>query len=100
MIQFQKDFDKLEVSRISVDYDQEGDCCEDRDSNQTLRLETADGGGGPFIRMSIIEGEHFSVNSLYDLYLIFKDFMDKVNYPDLDWLELDKIMKDAYCSNK
>ena len=52
------------VSKLIVEYTQEGDCEQDDEEVQILRLETADGGGGPFIRMSIPEGKFFSVSNI------------------------------------
>lgn len=68
------------VSKLIVEYTQVGDCEQDNDDIQTLRLETVDGGSGPFIRMSIIEGDFFSVNDIDDLKDIFKDFGERLNY--------------------
>lgn len=81
MIKFCKNFENVEVSKVIVEYTQEGDCCEDRDNIQVLRLETEDGGGGPFIRISTPEG-HWSVSNYEDLKEIFDDFKEKVNYED------------------
>ena len=74
------DSDKAVVSKLIVEYTQEGDCEQDGDEYQTLRLETADGGGGPFIRMSIVEGDFFSVENIDELKRVFKDFEEKLNY--------------------
>lgn len=70
------------VSKLIIEYTQEGDCEQDSDAIQTLRLETADGGGGPFIRMSVVEGDFFSVSDINDLEGIFKDFKERLNYND------------------
>lgn len=96
MIEYQNKFGtEVEVSKIIVDYTQSGDCTEDIDKYQTLRLETCDGGGGPFLRMSFVDCDHFSINSLYDLYLIIKDFESKIKYPDgIDYIEFNKINND------
>jgi len=96
MIEFQNKFGtEVEVSKVTVDYTQSGDCMEDSDEYQTLRLETCDGGGGPFLRMSLVDCDHFSINSLYDLYLIIKDFESKIKYPDgIDYIEFNKINND------
>lgn len=74
--------DKATVSKVIVEYTQEGDCEQDTYEMQVLRLETVDGGGGPFIRMSIPEGGFFSVNGIEDLKAIFDDFEEKVNYTE------------------
>lgn len=76
--------DKPTVSKLIVEYTQDGDCEQDRDVVQTLRLETADGGGGPFIRMSIVEGDYFSVTDISELEPIFKDFKERLNYTEDD----------------
>jgi hypothetical protein len=83
MIQFDKytlPEDSVRVTRVVVDYGQPADCCEDSENWQTLRLETADGGGGPFVRMSLVDCDHYSVTDIHDLEKIFKDFKEKVNY--------------------
>lgn len=80
MIQFLKDFKGVEVNKVTVEYIQDGDCCEDRDNTQFLKLETEDNGAGPFIRMSIPDNGHWSVSDIDDLKAIFDDFKEKVNY--------------------
>lgn len=74
--------EELEVSKLSVSYTQPGDCCEDRDNFQTLTLTTEDGGGGPFIRMSIAEGKHFSIDGISTLQQIIDDFYTRLNYKE------------------
>ncbi len=68
------------ISKLIVEYTQEGDCEQEGDEYQTLRLETADGGGGPFIRMSVVEGRFFSISDIDELEDIFKDFKERLNY--------------------
>lgn len=83
MIQFDKynlPKDSVRVTKVAIDYGQPGDCCENEDDWQTLRLETADGGGGPFVRMSLVGCDHYSVTDIHDLEEIFKDFEEKVNF--------------------
>lgn len=81
MIEYQNKFDdKVEVSKLIVDYSQSGDCAEDVDNWQTLRLESVSNGIAPFIRISLPEGGHFSVSDIHDLEEIFKDFEEKLNY--------------------
>lgn len=70
------------VSKLIVEYAQEGDCEQDSDEVQVLRLETADGGAGPFIRMSIPEGKFFSVSDIEELKVIFDDFAERLNYTE------------------
>ena len=72
------------VSKLIVEYTQEGDCEQDRDEVQVLRLETEDGGAGPFIRMSIPEGKFFSVSNVEELKVIFDDFEERLNYTEDD----------------
>lgn len=80
MIPYQETFDKLEVSKMCVEYTQPGDCCEDEDNYQTLRIETEDGGGGPFLRLSIVGCDHFSVDGIDTLKDIINDFYERLNY--------------------
>lgn len=88
MIPFQETFDKLEISSMQIQYTQPGDCMEEGDAYQVLKLETCDGGGGPFIRMSIGDNcgssKYWSVDldSIQELIDIFSDFKQRLNYED------------------
>jgi hypothetical protein len=82
MIEFENKFEEeIEVSKIIIDYTQPGDCEEDREKYQTLRLESEYNGVGPFIRMSLVNCDHFSISGIEDLQKIIKDFEEKMNYP-------------------
>ena len=68
MIEFENKFgDEVEVSKIIIDYIQPGDCAEDREKYQTLRLESESNGMAPFIRMSLVDCDHFSISGIDDL---------------------------------
>lgn len=73
--------EEVEVSKIIIDYVQPGDCEEDREEYQTLRLESVNNGVAPFIRMSLVDCDHFSINGIEDLQEIIKDFEEKMNWP-------------------
>jgi hypothetical protein len=82
MIEFENKFEEeIEVSKIIIDYTQPGDCAEDREKYQTLRLESEYNGVAPFIRMSLVDCDHFSISGIEDLQKIIKDFEEKMNYP-------------------
>lgn len=85
MIEFENKFgDEVEVSKIIIDYTQHGDCAEDREKYQTLRLESESNGIAPFIRMSLIDCDHFSISGIDDLKVIIKDFEERMNWPNDD----------------
>ena len=82
MIEFENKFEEeIEVSKIIIDYTQPGDCAEDREKYQTLRLESEYNGVAPFIRMSLVDCDHFSISGIEDLQKIIKDFEEKMNWP-------------------
>lgn len=68
------------VSKVTVEYIQSGDCCEDRDNIQNLILTTEDGGGGPFIRMNIPDNGHWSISDETELVNLIQDFKSRLNY--------------------
>ena len=72
--------DRIAVQKVTVEYGQSGDCEDPDDTWQTLVLETCDNGVAPFIRMSIKDCDHFSLEGIEELQEIFKDFEEKVNY--------------------
>lgn len=76
------EFKGIEVSKVTVSYTQMGDCCEDADNIQTLTLTSEDNGTAPFIRMSITEGDHFSIDGINDLQKILSDFNQRLNYKE------------------
>lgn len=83
MIEFENKFgDEVEVSKIIIDYTQPGDCAEDREKYQTLRLESESNGVAPFIRISLIDCDHFSISGIDDLKKIIEDFEEKMNWPE------------------
>lgn len=83
MIEFENKFeDEVEVSKIIIDYTQPGDCAENRENFQTLRLESESNGIAPFIRISLVDCDHFSISGVEDLQKIIKDFEEKMNWPD------------------
>ena len=83
MIEFENKFgDEVEVSKIIIDYTQPGDCAEDREKYQTLRLESESNGVAPFIRMSLVDCDHFSISGIDDLKKIIEDFEEKMNWPE------------------
>ncbi len=83
MIEFENKFgDEVEVSKIIIDYIQPGDCAEDREKYQTLRLESESNGMAPFIRMSLVDCDHFSISGIDDLKKIIEDFEEKMNWPE------------------
>ena len=84
MIEFENKFKDVEVSKIIIDYTQPGDCEEDRENYQTLRLESVYNGSAPFIRMSLVDCNHFSIDGIDDLKKIIEDFKEKMNYPEND----------------
>ena len=85
MIEFENKFgDEVEVSKIIIDYTQPGDCAEDRENYQTLRLESESNGVAPFIRISLVDCDHFSISDIDDLKKIFEDFEEKMNWPGND----------------
>ena len=85
MIEFENKFgDEVEVSKIIIDYTQPGDCAEDREKYQTLRLESESNGTAPFIRISLPDCNHFSISGIDDLKKIIEDFEEKMNWPNDD----------------
>ena len=81
MIEFENKFgDEVEVSKIIIDYTQPGDCAEDREKYQTLRLESESNGVAPFIRISLVECDHFSISGIDDLKKIIVLLVDKILY--------------------
>lgn len=83
MIEFENKFgEEVEVSKIIIDYTQPGDCEEDREKYQTLRLESVNNGVAPFIRISLVDCDHFSISGIEDLQKIVKDFEEKMNWPE------------------
>ena len=85
MIEFENKFgDEVEVSKIIIDYTQPGDCAEDREKYQTLRLESESNGMAPFIRISLVDCDHFSISGIDDLKKIIEDFEEKMNWPEND----------------
>ena len=80
---------RVNLTKMSCTYVQEADCEEDDrdDKMQVLTLETEDGGGGPFIRMSIgrddpMDSQYWSVSSIDDLKEIFDDFNERLGYEE------------------
>lgn len=91
MIEFENKFgDEVEVSKIIIDYTQPGDCAENREKYQTLRLESESNGAAPFIRIGLVNCDHFSVSDIDDLKKIFEDFEEKMNWPENDKNSCDK----------
>lgn len=91
MIEFENKFgDEVEVSKIIIDYTQPGDCAEDREKYQTLRLESESNGTAPFIRISLVDCDHFSIDGINDIKKIIEDFEEKMNYPENDKNSCDK----------
>lgn len=85
MIEFENKFgDEVEVSKIIIDYTQPGDCAENREKFQTLRLESESNGVTPFIRISLVNCDHFSISDIDDLKKIVEDFEEKMNWPEDD----------------
>lgn len=84
MIKFENTLENLEVSKIIIDYTQPGDCEEDKENYQTLRLESVYNGAAPFIRMSLVDCDHFSIDGIDDLKMIIKDFEEKMNWSEND----------------
>lgn len=78
--EYNYDSDQPLVSKVTVEYAQTGDCCENRDNIQTLILTTEDGGGGPFIRMSIPNNGHWSISDETELVNLIQDFKARLNY--------------------
>lgn len=74
--------DRIEVSKLIVDYTQPGDCAEDVENYQTIRLESENNGTAPFIRISMPEGGHWSVGDLDDLKPIFEDFKERLHFEE------------------
>ena len=75
--------DKPCVTKVIVEYSQLGDCFDEEDSEQILRLEAVDNGIAPFIRMSTPSG-YFSISNINDLKPLIDDFYKKVNYESTD----------------
>lgn len=91
MIEFENKFgEEVEVSKIIIDYTQPGDCAEDREKYQTLRLESESNGVAPFIRISLVDCDHFSISGIDDLKKIIEDFEEKMNWPENDKDSCDK----------
>lgn len=91
MIEFENKFgEEVEVSKIIIDYTQPGDCVEDREKYQTLRLESESNGVAPFIRISLVDCDHFSISGIDDLKKIIEDFEEKMNWPENDKDSCDK----------
>ena len=91
MIEFENKFgDEVEVSKIIIDYTQPGDCAEDREKYQTLRLESESNGVAPFIRMSLVDCDYFSIDGIDDIKKIIEDFEEKMNWPGDDKNSCDK----------
>lgn len=85
MIEYQNKFkDGVEVSKIIIEYSQFGDCDENRENIQTLRLESVSNGVAPFIRMSLVDCDHFSIDGINDIKNIIEDFEEKMNWPEND----------------
>lgn len=82
MIDFQNKYEGTEVEKVIVQYTQPGDCCEDDDNWQTIQLETENNGVSPFIRISLPEGGHWSIDGISDFKRILDDFSQKVNYKE------------------
>ena len=76
--------DRILVQKITVEYGQPGDCEDEDDSWQTLVLTTESNGVAPFIRMSLKDCDHFSLEGIEELQEIFEDFKEKVNYEEKD----------------
>lgn len=75
--------DEFAVSQLKVTYDSIPDCCADSDDDyQNLILESVDNGVAPFIRMRIEGCGYWSVSDVSDLFPIFNDFNEKLNYHD------------------
>ncbi len=88
------------VTNLTVNYIQGPDGCEDSGGPvQCLQLTAEDGGGGPFIRMSLPDGGHFSVSDIHDLEKIFEDFYAKLNYEmdDIDKKWIPDTPKCPFC---
>lgn len=80
MIKWYNGEDGPQVTKVIVEYSQPGDCSEDSENFQTIRLESENNGIAPFIRISFPEAGHWSVDDLNDLKPIFEDFKEKLNY--------------------
>lgn len=83
MIEYMNKYgDEVKVSKIIIEYTQPGDCAENADNFQTIRLESVDNGIAPFIRISLVDCDHFSISGIKDLQKIIKDFEEKMNWPN------------------
>lgn len=75
----------VKVEKVSVTYYQPGDCCQSEDEYQYITLTTEDGGGGPFIRISIPDNGIWSITDETELVKLIKDFQTRVNYDEGEW---------------
>lgn len=70
--------DSITLDEVKVTYSQDADCTQDNDDCQVLTLETADGGGGMFYRMTT-NHKGWSFDKIDSLIEVLKNFKDKVN---------------------
>lgn len=68
------------LESISCVYTQDGDCGQDSDTTQVIKFETCSNGVASFIRMSLPEGGHWSIDSKEELIDVLEDFMSRFEY--------------------
>lgn len=61
---------------LSAEYIQESDCCSTADEYQTLKLYTADGGGGVYI---IMETKRWAFENVDEIVKVLNDFLKRTN---------------------
>ena len=71
--------DSITLEEVKATYTQDTDCMQDNDDRQVLTLETVDGGGGMFYRMTTNQ-KGWSFDKIDSLIEVLKNFKDKVNY--------------------
>jgi hypothetical protein len=75
--------DNFSLDSISCVYSQEPDCEEgEMGPIQVLKLETISNGVSSFIRLSLPDGGHWSIDSKEDLDTLFEDFNSRFEFND------------------
>ena len=78
--EFPNTADEVSVSKVTVEYVQDLDCCQSEkdypEGIQTLTVTTDDGGGGKFIRFNTGESG-WSLDSIEDIIKILSDFKQR-----------------------
>lgn len=73
--------DTFSLNSISCVYTQEPDCEEGETSPiQVLKLETISNGVSSFIRLSLPDGGHWSIDNKEDLDALFEDFYSRFEF--------------------